>query len=80
MPKRSTRTKADVADVKLAGTTVTVTTTSTKPPPAKRSIHERRQAPPVAKGPPVADATPSDSVTIDRARVKAPSTGRKGRG
>jgi len=80
MPKRTARAKADVADVNLTATTVTVKTSESKPPQAKRSIHERRAVPPVPKGKPVADSAPSDPVAIARAPLKPPSTPRKRRG
>src|SRR3982750_749765 len=80
MPKRTPPAKSDVADVRLTATTVAVQATKSKPPEGKRKIHERRSAPPLQKGTPTADPTPSDPATITRAPLKPPSTPRKRRG
>ena len=71
--------RTDVAKVKLTATDVTVKATK-KPLVAKRTIHERRAAPPVPKGAPVSDASPSEPVKIGRAPRDPPSKRSKRRG
>lgn len=71
MPKKTPPPPADVAPLTLSGTTVSLRP-ATGAARAKPTIHARRPPPGIPKGNPVADATPSKPVAIERPDVKTP--------
>ncbi len=78
MPKKTPSAPPDTAPITLTCTSVRVKTTATPVARAKRTIHARRPAPVVPKGEPVADATPSEPVRIERPAAKSPRRARRG--
>lgn len=73
MAGKTPRAKPDVAPVELRGTPVSLERPKGKRAGhAKRVIHERRPAPPIPRGEPVPDETPSAPATIEPAPEETP--------